>query len=47
MTHGDIKLDQDYGVDEIHCAQNEINCERVEEGYACPSICSLELDPPV
>lgn len=47
MTHGDIKLDQDYGDDEIRRAQNKINSERVEEYYASPSICSLELDSPV
>ena len=47
MTHGDIKLDQDYGDDEIRRAQNEINSERVEEYNAFPSICSLELDSPV
>ena len=46
MTHGDVKLDQDYGDDEICRAQNEISSERVEE-YAFPAICSLELDSPV
>lgn len=30
MTHGDIKLDQDYAEDQIHRAQNEIGSERVE-----------------
>ena len=47
MTHGDIKLDYGYGNDEIRRAQNEINSERVEEYYASPSICPLELDSPV
>ena len=47
MTHGDIKLDQHYGDDEISRAQNEINSERVEKHYAPPSIYSLELDSPV
>ena len=46
MTHGNIKLDQDYDDDEICCAQNEINSECVEE-YAFPTICSLELDSPI
>jgi hypothetical protein len=46
MTHGDIKLDLDYGEDEIRRAQNEIKSERVDE-YVFPSICSLELDSPV
>ena len=31
MTHGDIKLDQHYGYDEIRRAQNEIDNERIEE----------------
>lgn len=47
MTHGDIKLNQHYGDDDIRRAQNEINNERKEEKYASPSIYSLELDSPV
>ena len=47
LSHGDIKLYEHYGDDEICRAQNEINSERVEEQYASPSICSLELDSPV
>ena len=43
MTHGDIKLDQDHGDDEIRCAQNEINGERVEEYYASPCLIKLDL----
>ena len=35
MTHSDRKLDQDYGDDEIRCAQNEINGECVDK-YAFP-----------
>ena len=46
MTHGDKKLDLDYGDNEIRRAQNEIKSDRVEE-YAFPSICSLDLDSPV
>ena len=46
MTHGYSKLDLDYGGDKVRRGQNEINRERIEE-YASPSICSLELDPPV
>ena len=47
MTHGNKKLDHNYGDDEIRRAQNEINSERIEEYYASPSICFLELDSPV
>jgi len=41
-----MKLDLNYGEDEIYRAQNEIESECVEE-YAFPSISSLELDSPV
>jgi hypothetical protein len=47
MTHGDIKLYQDYGDDEIRCAQKEINSESIEEYASSPSVCFLELDSPV
>ena len=47
MTHGDIELDLNYADDEIHCAQNEIKSEHVEEYAASPSICPPELDSPV
>ena len=43
MTHSDIKLDLDYGDDEIRCAQNKTSSKGVEE-YALPSVCSLKLD---
>ena len=46
MTHGNIKLDCDYGDDEICRAQNKDSSERVEE-YTFPTICSFELESPV
>ena len=46
MTYCDIKLDYDYGDDEICRAQNKVGSERVEE-YTIPAICSFELDSPV
>ena len=46
MTHGNIKLDCDYGDDEICRAQSKDSSERVEE-YTFPAICSFELDSPV
>ena len=46
MTHGDKKLDLEYGDGDIHGAQNESSSECVEE-YAFPSFFSLELDSPL
>ena len=46
MTHGNKKLNLDYGSDEIRRAQNKISGKRVRK-YAFPSICSLELDLPI